>query len=90
MTTAVIPTNNVQGDITSCGIETRSIQVERNGAFAFTERTTYQSYNLCSKETIREYSVDGLTFGGGIVIVFFCFVALILLASIGASITNNW
>jgi hypothetical protein len=76
--TVVIP-NNVNGDITSCKIETSEIRVNRDGAFSLTELTTYRSYDVCTKQTINEYQASHITGFGG-----FCiFIGIIFLIIFG-------
>lgn len=57
----VIPTNWVNWDITQCKIENVLVKIEREGVLSFTEREFYQSYNVCTKEVISEYSIPSLT-----------------------------
>lgn len=59
--TVVVPTNGVEGNLTSCKIETAKISVEKEGVFSFTQQVTHRSYDVCSKEIIREYTVTDFT-----------------------------
>lgn len=81
--TALVPTSEVEGNITSCGIDTKPISVERHGAFSLTENTTYRSYNMCSQEVVKEYSTQTITgFGAftGFVLLIVVLVVLFALA----------
>jgi len=75
MAETVIPVvGNVSGDITACKIETAQKSVDRNGAFRLTQKETYVTYDVCTKQTISEYQTSTITGFGflgivGIVIV---------------------
>lgn len=80
MTNNIIASSpNIQGDITQCKIETALINTERDSAFSFNELNTYQSYNVCSKETLNTFTVQEITNLG----VFGFLIPLILLIMFG-------
>ena len=61
-TQTIIPVgNDVQGDITSCKIDNAVLSISKNSALSLTERTTYASYNVCTKEVIQTYEVPNVT-----------------------------
>jgi len=77
MAETVIPvTNGVNGNITDCKIETAKIKVERKGAWSLTQKETYRSYDVCTKQTINQYQTNTVT-GGGFLILCVA-VALVL------------
>ena len=57
----VIPTAQVTGDITSCRIEKQEIRVDRKNAFSLRETKTYVSYDVCNKQVIERFQVQGFT-----------------------------
>lgn len=59
--TIVIPTGNVNGNITSCKIENQLIRIDRGSAVSLIEIQTRASYDVCSKQIIERYSVQELT-----------------------------
>lgn len=59
--TVVVPTAGVEGNLTSCKIETSQIMVEKNGVFSFTQAVHYRSYDVCSKEVVNDYVVPEFT-----------------------------
>jgi hypothetical protein len=59
--TMIVPTNNVEGNITSCKIETSPIKVDRHSVWSLTEKTTYRSYDVCTKQTIDTYTKPEFT-----------------------------
>ena len=75
---------NVQGDITTCKIETAAVRKERDSAFSFTETTIYQSYDVCTRDVIETYGLDGLTFFGGTIIIVGMFLVGIILAAMAS------
>jgi hypothetical protein len=76
-TTAIIPASNVDGNITSCKIETAQIKIDRHFAFSPTQTVTYRSYDVCTGNTINEFPIHELTPGFliGSIILFFVFIA---------------
>lgn len=79
MTNTVIPLGgNVQGDITSCKIETAKVSISKNGAFSVFQESNYQSYDVCTKEVVAEYVVPEFT-GFGIATPF---IAILLILTI--------
>jgi hypothetical protein len=61
-TNTIIPVgNNVEGNITSCKIEEQKIQTNRNSVFSITQKDTYASYDVCSKQIIRTYDIPHFT-----------------------------
>ena len=81
--TVVVPTNGVEGNITSCGLDTANISTQRDSAFSFTEYNTYQTYNVCTGEVVKQYDVQGVTFFGGFVI--FVLVIVLIFGVAGAA-----
>lgn len=59
--TVVVPTNNVEGNITNCKIETAEIRVDKASPSSFVQYTTYQSYDVCTKEVKSEYVIPEVT-----------------------------
>ena len=57
----VVVGGNVQGDITSCKVEDVVVAVSRKSAFSFTEVNKHQSYNVCTRQLIKEYDVPSIT-----------------------------
>lgn len=59
--TKVVVGGNVSGDITSCKIENQVIKVQIKSAFSLQQRTTYASYDVCSKRIINQYTNPEIT-----------------------------
>jgi hypothetical protein len=59
--TVVVPTNGVEGDITSCKIENQLLSIRRDKITALREYKTYVSYDVCSKKIISTYEVPEMT-----------------------------
>lgn len=57
----VVPTTNVDGNITSCKIETQQIKVDRSSAFSLRETRTFVSYDVCSRQQLEQFSVENFT-----------------------------
>lgn len=78
MKKVILPVNNeVQGNITDCKIETAQIKIDRESILSLTEIKTYQSYDVCTKKVINEYTVKevspvgfGWGLGLGVIILF--------------------
>lgn len=79
-TTTIIPTNNVEGNITSCKIETAEISVDRKSLTSFSEFTTYQSYDVCTKQVTSVYTLQELTGFGALcgLIIGFAIVMILM------------
>ena len=61
-TNTIVPVSTtVTGDITICKIETAATRVDRDGPFSLFETTTYQSYDVCTKDVIDVYLYQTLT-----------------------------
>ncbi len=82
--TAIIPSSEVSGNITSCGIETAQIAVFRDSAFSITQTSQYQSYNVCTGAVVKAYDINELTdFGvlmsviGGVFGMFFLIAIIV-------------
>ena len=58
---AIVPTTNVEGNITSCKIETAKVSIDRESPMSFVQHTTYQSYDVCTKEVIDSYVMPEVT-----------------------------
>ena len=71
----IVPTNNVQGDITSCKIENQLTRIDRGSAFSLFETNSYISYDVCSKKVIDTYQVQAMT---GLSISILIFLGIIL------------
>jgi len=57
----IVPTNEVQGNITNCKVEKVRINTKKDSVFSLKEINTYQIYNVCDKSVIREYSLPEFT-----------------------------
>lgn len=84
----VIPTNNLEGNITSCKIENTLIKSERDSIFSFKEMNTYQSYDVCSKQIIQTYVKPEMTIFGFSMIVVLFIVAYFIIVSFFTS--DSW
>jgi hypothetical protein len=85
---AVVPSSDVQGNITACQINQQLLSIQRQSAFSITELDTYITYDVCSKKVLAQYSVHDLTdFGtgfltiGAFILLFAAFTALLTLAT---------
>lgn len=87
--TAIIPTNNVNGDITSCKYETVKKDVKRSGSLALKQHETFTVYDVCTKKQISEYSNSSLTFFGFTITGLLILLAVVILMGIGAVITDR-
>ena len=80
----IVPTSNVEGNITNCKIENQVLRVDRKNVLSLTEKTTYITYDVCNKEVLSEYTVPEITgtcfigFLGIVILLFFVSVALSL------------
>ena len=74
LNTMIVPTNKVEGDITSCKIENQVLCVEKKSVLSFKQTTTYVSYDVCSKSIIQEYTIPEFTTFGFVMILFGLFV----------------
>jgi len=63
--TLIIPTE-VEGNVTSCKIESTQISREKKSPWSFTQKGTYQSYDVCTKTVVQEYTVPEFTLFGGV------------------------
>ena len=77
----LIPTNKIEGDITSCKIENQVIFIRRDSPISLVEYTTYASYDVCSKEIINQYTVPSMT---GVALIMGLSIALIFFMILGA------
>lgn len=57
----IVPTAEVQGDITSCKIENQLVSRYRESPFSLTQTSSYVSYNVCTKEIMDRYTVPEMT-----------------------------
>lgn len=83
--TVIVPSSNVQGNITSCKIDTEQIDTHVNSLFSLKEMDTYRSYNTCNQQTIKEYTVPTFTAFGviaSLAVVFLIFATLSFLSFI--------
>lgn len=79
MAETVVPVaGDVKGDITACKIETVKKSVDRKGAFSFTQKENYVTYDVCTKQIVTEYSTKTVT-GGGLFVV--CLAAVVLIVA---------
>ena len=87
--TIVLPTNNIEGNITICKIENQEVAVLKNTVFSVTEKHQYISYDVCNKQIIKEYTVPQFTGLGfismGILIVV---VVLVIWDAFDSLLTN--
>ena len=81
----IVPTSNVEGNITNCKIENQLLSIDRKSAFSVTETRNYITYDVCNKQELARYSMPEFTGNGGIG-VFILF--LILFAVITHNITK--
>jgi len=85
-TKAVVVGGNVQGNISNCTIENQTIKVDKKGVWAFSQQTTFASYNVCTKEIIAQYTNPTFT-GLGVLTIIAVPVIIILFLIAWAS--NN-
>lgn len=82
MTNTIIPVGgNVEGNITSCGIDTKLISVQRDSAVSFFQGETYRSYSVCNGQEIATYTTHSFTGLG----VLSCIVTVFFLVIIFAA-----
>lgn len=70
MSTVLLPTNDITGNITSCKIETKRISVDKGGAFSVVQVNSFQTYNVCTGVPTNYYTVQNFTPFGIIIIGF--------------------
>lgn len=80
--TVVVPTAGVEGNLTTCKIETSQIMIEKEGVFSFTQAVHYRSYDVCTKEVVNDYVVPEFTFWP--FILFFGTVGLFIMAALNS------
>lgn len=61
--TNILDNVKIQGDITSCRIETLKLSIEKKGIFSPTQKVTYQNYDVCTKNVINSYVVPEINPG---------------------------
>ena len=76
--TILLPSTKIEGDVTSCKVESVIQSVQKEGAFSFEQISTYQTYDVCTKEIIEVYSVPELTLFGGFLVVPVLILALLV------------
>jgi hypothetical protein len=81
-TKAIIVGGNVQGNISNCTIDNQTIKLERNGLWAFSQKETRASYNVCTKEIISQYTIPTFTGFGILTIVCVPVIVIMVLAAI--------
>lgn len=77
--TSVVVGGNVQGDITSCKIETSAIYVDKASLFSLQQKTTYRSYDVCTKQLVKEYVVPEITGFGMATVMLMVPIVIILI-----------
>jgi preprotein translocase subunit YajC len=78
MAETVIPvTNGLNGNITDCKIETAQIKIDRKGTMSFSQKETYRTYDVCTKQTVSEYTASTITGAGIAIIILVPFVLLV-------------
>ena len=82
MNTAIVPTNGVEGNITSCKIENQVKSVQQDSIWAYQKTTTYITYDVCNKNVVAEYSKPEIVFGGVFLITLAAFVVIGSIVSI--------
>ena len=76
----VLADGQVKGDITSCKLENQKLSVKRDSLFSLREDTTYATYNVCTKEVVREYTTPAFTaLGGGVIVLGICVAVILIL-----------
>jgi len=74
----IIPVGNqVEGDITSCKIENQVISVQKLSAFSIQKRTTYASYDVCSKQIIQQYTIPEIN-DFGVMVIFIITICIVI------------
>lgn len=82
--TLVVSGTNVEGNISSCGIETKEIGVQKDSAISLTEIHRYVAYNTCTKQIVNDYQVQeitptaavaGLAIGAFLMLIFIAFTS---------------
>ena len=87
MEKTIIPVGgNVVGNITDCKIENTLISIDKAWAGAMTQISTYRSYDVCSKQVIKDYAVQEITPNG---IFLGLFVAIIVIAIISGLCSSS-
>ena len=56
----IIPTNNIEGNITSCRIEQALKSIDKKSVFSLTQTNTYMTYDVCNRQVISEYKLQSL------------------------------
>lgn len=75
--TNILDNVKIQGDITSCKIETLKLSIEKKGIFSPTQKITYQNYDVCTKNVINTYVIPEINGG---------FIGLLLIITLAACI----
>lgn len=83
--TIVVPSTNVEGNITSCKIENQLVNVTRAGPWSLTEYNSYVAYDVCSKKILSTYQVGEISGFGGVVVGASIVLAVIILFFFAAS-----
>ena len=78
----VVPAGGVEGNITSCKVETAKTQVTKNSSVSLSQSESYQTYNVCTGEVINTYEVPSMTFFGGCLVMFGMLVTFFVLTVI--------
>jgi hypothetical protein len=73
----LIPSANVEGNITSCKIENQLIKTDRASVFSVQEIETYATYDVCSKQIIQQYTIPSLAPAGDWLIAFAVAIAVV-------------
>lgn len=77
----ILTEGKVQGDITTCKIETAHIKTERFSIFSPVSTNSYRSYDVCTKQVVNDYNLKELSFVGFLYIAIVCIALAIVLAS---------
>jgi hypothetical protein len=75
----LIPSSNVEGNITSCKIEQQTLKKDKHYVYSLTEQTTYATYDVCSKQIIQTYTVPSFTPFGFVACIPLFILVLILI-----------
>lgn len=73
---AVVVSGDVQGNITSCGIEQQIKSIEVNHALSLSGKVTYITYDVCNKDILAEYTRPEPTELGWALIIVLSIVAV--------------
>lgn len=75
----VTPTSNIEGNITSCGIDSQMVSIKRDHAFSFLQTESTRSYNVCTGETVAQYDVPVMTDFGAVLLFFGAMLSFLVL-----------